>query len=54
MPQFDKQHAARRRARRVVRGRWVADIGAGGIIAVLIREDAIQHNEFLATAMRVG
>ena len=34
-------------------GRRVADIGAGGIVAVLVLKDAVQHQELLAAAMGV-
>jgi hypothetical protein len=34
--------------------RWIAEIAAGGIIAMFVLEDSIEHKDFLASPMSVA
>src|SRR5216683_1402947 len=53
LAQFDEEGAAFRAERRVAGARRVADIGAGGIVAALVAEHAVEHEYLLAAAMLV-
>src|SRR5215472_13663748 len=54
LPQLDKDRATGLRAGCVATGRWVADISARGVVAVLILKYAVQHQELLAATVGVG
>ena len=54
LPQLDEQHAAGAAERRMAAAGRVADIGACRIVAMLVLEGALQHDEFLAPAMGMG
>ena len=53
LPELDEDRAAGLGAGCVAAGRRIADIGAGGIVAMLVLEDAVEHQELLAAAMGV-
>src|SRR5579883_743312 len=53
LPQLDEEDAARGGIGRMARPRRIAQIGAGGIVAMLVGEDAVEDEDFLAAAMLV-
>src|SRR5262245_50953003 len=53
LPKLNEDNAARPRTRRVRCGRWIANIGPGRKIPVLILENPFEHQEFLATTVDV-
>ena len=54
LPQLDKNRAALCRTRGVPGGGWVANVSARGVVAVLVLEDALQHQKFFAARVGVG
>ena len=54
LPQLHEERTARFRARRVRGGRWIANVRAGGIVAMLVLEYTFEHEEFLPALMRVA
>lgn len=54
LPQLHEDRTAGFRARRVRGSRWIANVRAGGIIAMLILEYTLEHEEFFPALMRVA
>lgn len=54
LPEFHEDRAAGLGAGLVARLRRIADIAAGRKVAVLVVEDAVQHEKLLSACMLVG
>lgn len=54
LPEFHEDHATAVRPRRMARFRWVADIGTGWKVTVLVLKDPLEDNELLAAGVDVG